>query len=122
MRFLVVALGGSLGAVARYGVTLFVAMFWKRDFPLATLLINISGSFVVGFFATYAGERTAVEPMLRLLVTTGFIGAFTTFSAFELETHRLTATGAMWLAALNVVLSVAAGFAAVQLGVILARR
>ena len=111
-----------MGAVARYAVALLVAMFWKRDFPLATLLINVSGSFVLGFFSTFAAGRISVDPMWRLLVATGFIGAYTTFSTFEYETQRLTESGALWWGTLNVITSVAAGFAAVQLGVLLARR
>ncbi|HYM61043.1 MAG TPA: fluoride efflux transporter CrcB [Thermoanaerobaculia bacterium] len=121
-RFLVVALGGALGAVSRYGVALMVGMFWKRDFPLATLLINVSGSFVLGFFATFAAERTSLDPLWRLLVATGFVGAYTTFSTFEYETQRLTESGAVWWGALNVITSVAAGYAAVQLGIVLAKR
>jgi len=121
-RFLAVAVGGALGAVSRYGVALLVAMFWKRDFPLATLLINVSGSFILGFFATFAAGRMTLDPLWRLFVATGFVGAYTTFSTFEYETQRLTESGAVWWGALNVVTSVAAGFAAVQLGVLLARR
>jgi fluoride exporter len=121
-RFLAVAFGGALGAVARYGVVLLVANLWKRDFPLATLLINVSGSFILGFFSTFAVEKTSLDPLWRLLVATGFVGAYTTFSTFEFETQRLTETGALWWGALNVIASVAAGFAAVQLGVFLARR
>ncbi len=121
-RFLLVAAGGAAGAMARYGVTLFVATFWKRDFPLATLLINVSGSFVLGFFAMLAGERAAIDPMWRLLIATGFVGAYTTFSTFEYETERLATNGAMGWALLNVVMSVLAGFIAVRLGITLARR
>jgi len=120
-RFLVVAAGGAAGAVARYGVTLFVATFWKRDFPLATLLINVSGSFILGFFATMAAERAAIDPMWRLLIATGFIGAYTTFSTFEYETERLAASGALGWGIVNILTSVIAGFIAVRLGVILAR-
>jgi len=120
-RFLVVAAGGAAGAVARYGVTLFVATFWKRDFPLATLLINVSGSFILGFFATMAAERAAIDPMWRLLIATGFVGAYTTFSTFEYETERLAASGALAWGIVNILTSVIAGFIAVRLGVILAR-
>jgi CrcB protein len=121
-RFLLVAAGGAAGAVARYGLTLFVATFWKRDFPLATLLINVSGSLILGFFSTFAAERAAIDPLWRLLIATGFIGAYTTFSTFEYETERLAASGAVVWGAVNVVTSVLAGFIAVRLGVILARR
>src|SRR5260221_4582925 len=113
-RFLVVAIGGALGAVSRYGVALLVAAFWRSDFPLATLLINVPGSFILGLFSTFAAERTALDPMWRLLVATGFVGAYTTFSTFEYETQRLTESGALWWGALNVVTSVAAGFSAGQ--------
>jgi len=121
-RFLVVAAGGAAGAMTRYGVTLIVAMFWKRDFPLATLIINVTGSFILGLFATLAAERMAVDPMWRLLIATGFVGAYTTFSTFEYETERLTETGALGWGIVNILTSVLVGFAAVRLGVILARR
>ena len=121
-RFLVVAAGGAAGAVARYGVTLAVATFWRRDFPLATLFINVSGSFILGFFATLAAERAAIDPLWRLLVATGFVGAYTTFSTFEYETERLTESGALTWGIVNILTSVLAGFIAVRLGIILARR
>jgi len=121
-RFLVVAAGGAAGAVARYGVTLAVATLWRRDFPLATLLINVSGSFILGFFATLAAERAAIDPLWRLLVATGFVGAYTTFSTFEYETERLTESGALTWGIINILTSVLAGFIAVRLGVVLARR
>jgi fluoride exporter len=121
-RFLIVAFGGALGAMSRYGVALIVATFWKRDFPLATLLINVTGSFILGFFSTFAAERSSFDPMWRLLVATGFVGAYTTFSTFEYETQRLTESGAVAWAAVNVITSVVAGFAAVYLGVSVARR
>jgi CrcB protein len=121
-RFLAVAAGGALGSMARYAVGLMIAGVWKREFPLATFLINVSGSFVLGFFAAWGMERAAIDPLWRLLVATGFLGAYTTFSTFEMETHALTEAGAMGLALLNVVGSVAAGFVAVYLGIVLARR
>jgi len=121
MRFLVVAVGGAAGAMTRYGLTLFVATFWKRDFPLATLLINVSGSFILGLFATFAAERASIDPMWRLLIATGFVGAYTTFSTFEYETERLAANGAVGWGLINVLTSVIAGFIAVRLGLILAR-
>jgi CrcB protein len=120
-RFLSVAAGGSLGAVARYAVSLMVARFWMREFPLATLLINVSGCFILGFFSTFAAERVSIDPSFRLFVATGFVGAYTTFSTFEYETARLTEAGTMLWAAVNVLVSVAAGFLAVRLGVALAR-
>jgi fluoride exporter len=121
-RFLVVAAGGAAGAVARYAVTLIIAVFWKRDFPLATLLINVSGSFILGLFSTLAAERLAIDPMWRLLVATGFVGAYTTFSTFEYETERLAESGALGWGIVNILTSVLVGFAAVRLGILIARR
>jgi CrcB protein len=120
-NFLVVGLGGFLGAMARYGVSLAVASFWTRDLPLATFLINISGSFVLGFFTTMAAERVVIAPEWRLLVGTGFVGAYTTFSTFEYETQRLVESGAKGWALANVLASVTAGFLAVRLGMSLSR-
>ena len=122
MRYLVVGLGGFLGAIARYSVGVWVDTFWRRDFPLATFLVNVSGCFILGFFLTLAAERMSITPMMRLLVATGFVGAYTTFSTFEYETQRLTTTGAFGWALVNVLTSVVAGYVAVQLGVAIGRR
>lgn len=120
-RFLAVGAGGFLGAIARYAVGLLVARFWSGEFPLATFLINVSGSFVLGFFMALSGERLGLEPAWRLLVATGFVGAYTTFSTFEYETHRLVELGATGWAVANVVASVLVGFAALRLGAAFAR-
>jgi len=121
-RFLVVAAGGALGAIARYGVALLVALFWRRSFPLGTFIVNITGCFLLGLFATVAAERMEIAPLLRLFVATGFVGAYTTFSTFEYETQRLTEIGAAWWGLVNVLTSVVAGYAAVRIGVMIARR
>jgi CrcB protein len=120
-RFLVVGAGGFLGAIARYAVGLLVARLWSGEVPLATFLINTSGCFVLGFFSTLAAERLAFDPAWRLLVATGFVGAYTTFSTFEYETNRLVETGSTAWAVTNVLASVLVGFLAVRLGVALAR-
>jgi CrcB protein len=120
-NWLAVAAGGSLGALARYAVSLLVARVWMHEFPLATLLINVTGSFVLGLFSTWAAGSVGLDPAWRLLVATGFVGAYTTFSTFEYETERLTHAGASGWALVNVLTSVAAGFLAVRLGVALAR-
>jgi CrcB protein len=117
-----VALGGAAGAVARYAVMVSFETFWKRPFPLATLVVNVSGSFVLGLFITLAAERFQVDPVWRLLIATGFVGAYTTFSTFEYETQRLSELGFLGWGLLNVLTSVVAGYAAVVAGVFLARR
>jgi CrcB protein len=121
-RTLIVGAGGFIGAIARYAVGVWCDTLWRRDFPLATFAVNVSGCFILGLFLTLATERLPVDPRLRLFVATGFVGAYTTFSTFEYETQRLTSTGALGWAIVNVLTSVVAGYAAVQLGVFLARR
>jgi len=122
MRFFLVGAGGFAGAIARYGVNLWCESFWRRPFPLATFLVNISGCFILGFFLAVAAERLPIDPRWRLFVGTGFVGAYTTFSTFEYETQRLTSTGALGWAVVNIVTSIVAGYVAVQLGVMLGRR
>ncbi len=119
---MVVAAGGALGAVARYGVNLAVALFWRRSFPLGTLIVNVTGCFILGLFATLAAERMEIAPLWRLFVATGFVGAYTTFSTFEYETQRLTEIGTAWWGLVNVLTSVVAGYAAVHIGVMIARK
>jgi CrcB protein len=107
--------------VARYGVSLAASRLWSGDFPLGTFVANVSGCFALGFFLTLTTERLAVDPGVRLLVATGFLGAYTTFSTFEYESHRLLETGAWGWAALNAGASLAAGLVALRLGVALGR-
>jgi CrcB protein len=121
-RFLAVGLGGFLGAVVRYAVTVAVSGWWRREFPLATFLINVSGSFILGFFLALSVARMTSDPFWRLFVATGFVGAYTTFSTFEYETQQLTEMGSSGWAALYVLASVLAGYVAVQCGVMLGRR
>jgi len=93
-----------------------------RPFPTATFVINITGSFIVGFFLTLVTERFNVNPHLRLAVAVGFVGAYTTFSTFEYETARLVEEKDYLYAFLNVVLSFAIGFASVWAGIFAARK
>jgi CrcB protein len=121
MKVAVVAVGGALGAITRYGVSLLVARFWTGDFPLATFLINVSGSFLLGIIAGMALYHAFPDTPAAILGS-GFCGAYTTFSTFEYETQRLTELGSLGWATVNVVTSVLAGYIAVQCGVLLARR
>jgi CrcB protein len=116
-----IALAGALGALARWGVGGLISRRNSSAFPWETFVVNISGSFVLGFFFTAATERWAVAPWLRSAVTIGFIGAYTTFSTFMLETYRLTEDRAHGLAIANIVGSCAAGLVAVYLGVVVGR-
>jgi CrcB protein len=123
-KILLVALGGALGALTRYGLGLLINARWFPDFPLATFVINVIGSFVIGFFLTLADARAADQGQWiawKLLIVTGFTGAFTTFSTFEYETMQLTAADKSGLALLYVMSSVILGFLAVWLGIVCAR-
>jgi CrcB protein len=121
-NYVAVAVGGALGAVLRYYLGGTVLARTASPFPTATFIINITGSFVIGFFLTLVTERVHVSPHLRLAVAVGFVGAYTTFSTFEYETLRLMEGGHFTAALLNVVMSVTVGFAAVWGGVALARK
>jgi CrcB protein len=116
-----VGLGGFLGANARYWLGGWVSQRYGAEFPWGTFVINISGAFILGVFATLISERMIVAPQWRLLIPIGFIGAYTTFSTFEYETLTLTESGAFLRAVANVLCSVLVGFIAVWLGAKLAR-
>src|SRR5437773_9693495 len=119
---LLVGCGGFFGAIARYAVGLLVARRLGSHWPWGTFLINVTGCFAIGFFLTLASERFAVPEAWRLLFPVGFVGAYTTFSSYEWEAFRLVQDGA-WARTLTYLLgSVVVGFAAVFLGVVLARR
>jgi CrcB protein len=119
-KYLAVAAGGAVGAVARYFLGGTVLSRVASPFPTATFVINVTGSFILGFFLTLVTERAEFSPHVRLAVAVGFVGAYTTFSTFEYETLRLSEERGMALAMLNVMLSVVVGFAAVWGGMALA--
>jgi CrcB protein len=116
-----VGIAGALGALSRYGLGAFVADRYPGAFPLGTFLINVTGSFLLGFLFVLLTERAGLSPAWRISVTVGFLGAYTTFSTFTLETFRLIEDGALGTAALNVIGSLAVGLIAVWLGVSLGR-
>ncbi len=121
-KLIVVALGGAIGATARYWLGNLINSRLPMQFPLGTFVINVTGSFIIGFFMTLVSQRLTVHPNWRLLIAVGFVGAYTTFSTFEFETLKLIEEGSVVSAALNVVLSFVVGFIAVWLGVTAARR
>jgi CrcB protein len=122
LPFLAVSLGGILGANARYLVSVYVAERLGTAFPYGTLLINISGSLVIGFFLTLATERLSIDPLWRLFFATGFLGAYTTFSSYTFEAAQLLRDGSYGLAFLYLFGSVLAGMIGVFAGIIAAER
>ena len=119
--YVAIAIGGTLGCWARYTQTSLVQAMFGRDFPVATLTINVIGSFLMGFLFILTLERLIVPPSVRVGVLTGVLGGYTTFSTFEMETLLLAESGEFLKAALYVILSVAIGFAAAFGGAYLAR-
>lgn len=121
MDYVVVFLGGGVGSVARFILAAWIGQRWGRSFPLGTFFINISGSFLIGFLMTLMSEAFIENPQWRLLLVIGGLGGYTTFSTFQYETGKLAVDGEFGYAALNIVLSVAAGFAALKLGEVTAK-
>lgn len=119
--YVAIAIGGTLGCWARYTQTSLVQAVFGRDFPLATLSINVIGSFLMGFLFILTLERLIVPPSVRVGVLTGVLGGYTTFSTFEMETLLLAESGEFLKAALYVILSVMIGFAAAFGGAYIAR-
>jgi CrcB protein len=114
---LLVALGGALGSVARYklsGYVLHHTIDWR--FPAGTFAVNVIGCLIAGVLAGLAERHEILSPDVRLLLFTGVLGGFTTFSAFGLETMFLLKRGDFMVAAANIVLSVVAGLLALWLG------
>jgi fluoride exporter len=120
-KYLMVGIGGALGSILRFWVGGYVSNRLGVRFPYGTFLINCTGSFLIGFVVTLLAERTHWSPNWRYLIPIGFIGGYTTFSTFELETFRNFQDGEILIAGLNVALSVVIGFASVWLGVIAGR-
>ncbi|MPM83610.1 putative fluoride ion transporter CrcB [bioreactor metagenome] len=117
MNFLVVGLGGGLGAAARYGIGL---LPWRGSFPVSTLIINLLGAVVIGFLSGFAVRRR-MDDRLVLFLKTGLCGGFTTFSTFSLESVQLIAAGDRGQAALYIFLSLAGCLLGVWLGQALSR-
>jgi CrcB protein len=118
ITYLWIALGGALGSVARFACSSLVASSFGQGFPWGTLLVNVSGSFAIGLFATLTGPdgRYLVPGDLRQFVMIGICGGYTTFSSFSLQTLTLVQDGEMGRAGLNVVYSVVLCLTAVWLG------
>lgn len=116
-----IAIFGTLGCWARYGQTILMQNVYGREFPVAVLSINVMGSFLIGFLFIETLERLTVGPAIRTGILTGFLGGYTTFSTFELESLTIVENGEMLKALLYVVLSVVLGFVAVFCGAYIAR-
>ena len=113
---LCVAIGSVAGGLARYYFGGFIQRLSGSSFPYGTMAVNLAGCFVIGFIAAIAGDRLPLSAPARVLLITGFCGAFTTFSAFMVETDFLFRSGHPGAAFLNILISLAAGFAVFRFG------
>lgn len=121
VRTLWIGLAGFGGAIARYAIDGFIATRTRSPFPFGTLVVNATGCFLLGFVFTLLTERLLPHASLRISLTVGFLGAYTTFSTFSFETVRLIEDGALLLAASNILVSLVAGIVAVYAGISLGR-
>jgi CrcB protein len=121
-KIILIAIGGAIGSVIRYGSSLGVQLFFNRPFPFGTLFVNVTGSFLAGLLFVLLLEKSAVfAGELRALLLIGFLGGFTTFSSFSIETLNLLENGELFLALSNILLSVLFCLVAAWLGVLLGR-
>lgn len=111
-----VLLGGAVGSLARYVVGTAIMSRVGGRFPVGTVFINITGSFLIGFIMTLLNERLNPHPNWRLLLVVGVLGGYTTFSSYEWETLGLVRDGSRWLGLLNGAGSLLLGYIAVWLG------
>src|SRR5437762_9995430 len=121
-KYLIVMLGGAAGSLARYVAGTAIMTRFGGRFPLGTLIVNSTGCFLIGAIMTLLTRGAAPHPNWRLLLVVGFLGGYTTFSSFAYETFRAVQDGGRWIGLLNVVASVAMGYAAVWIGAIMVGR
>jgi CrcB protein len=121
VNYLWIAVGAVVGACARYFLSSFVARHFSTVFPYGTVLINLTGSFLLGFFLIYSTERVLLDPRWRLMVAVGFCGSYTTFSSYAFESFALMEQGQWLLVGMNILMSNVLCLAAVLAGAALAR-
>ncbi len=115
-KWLLVMLGGSLGAASRYGVSLLSARLLGTQFPYGTMLVNLAGCFLIGLLFALADRSRLLTPDVRLLLITGYLGALTTFSTFSLETVSAGRAGLTLQALTNILINNLGGLSLTWLG------
>ncbi len=121
MRAIWVGVAGFFGAMSRYWLDGWVSRLTGGGFPWGTFVVNVTGCFLVGVLTTVLTERLLPHPSVRIAVTVGFVGAYTTFSTFAYESLRQMQDGAVGMAVANVMASVVVGIAAAWIGVVVGR-
>jgi CrcB protein len=121
MNWLAVAIGGALGSVARYALSSWIFDITSHKFPYATLIVNVAGSFVMGILFVVIVERAALPPEMRSLLMIGFIGAFTTFSAFSLDALGLWQNGHVLMSVIYMITTIILCLVAISTAIWLTR-
>ena len=121
MNWLAVAIGGALGSVARYALSSWIFDITSHKFPYATLIVNVAGSFVMGILFVVIVERAALSAEMRSLLMIGFIGAFTTFSAFSLDALGLWQNGHVLMSVIYMITTVILCLVAISTAIWLTR-
>lgn len=122
LNLIAVGIGGFLGSVARYLTGLFFKNTINPDFPVATLVVNVVGGFIIGFIMESTRESNKMDEKLKLFLTTGLMGGLTTFSTFSYETMKMFESGKVLAGGLNTVLNVALSLLGTYTGILLARK
>ena len=121
MKYLAIGAAGFLGALARYVISGMTRSLAGSAFPWGTLAVNISGSFLLGLVYAATAQRAIIDPQWRLVITVGFIGSYTTFSTFSLETFKLLESGNWPAATFNIMGSLIVSLVAIYSGIALGR-
>lgn len=120
-KILLVFLGGGLGSVSRFGVSLLSVKMFGERFPAGTLTVNLAGCLLIGLLFSLGTERNIIGPSARLFFMTGFMGGLTTFSSFGLESINLAREGLVDLSIINIALNNAGGLVMVIIGIMIGR-
>lgn len=115
-KFLLISAGALLGANARYWISDWAARKWGATFPIGTMLVNLTGSLLLGIFVSMATERLNLDPRWRLLIAVGFLGSYTTFSTYTYESLNMLSKGEWVAGLLNLLGSTVLGIAAIAIG------
>lgn len=122
MQIIYIGIFGGLGCIARFFASDWTYQLAGRSLPYGTLLVNVAGSFLLGFLMTFGLRTTFFSPEVRVGLTVGFMGGFTTFSTFSYETLRLLEEGSVWQAGANIVLNIFLCLLSALLGILVARQ